>query len=67
MYYYYPHFTRQLFSLLEEEKKVKIFAPRLGKAQLDSLAYGDHTWGLSRRQRFGVLVCVDVIMLPAMK
>ena len=48
-------------------KKIKVFTLRLDKAQLESLAYGDYTWGLSRRQSFRILVCVCVIMLLTMK
>ena len=71
MYYYYPLFTRGIhegcFHVWRNKKKIKVFTLRLDKAQLESLAYGDYTWGLSRRQSFRILVCVCVIMLLTMK
>lgn len=65
--YLQGEYMKVVFAFGGIKTKIKVFTLRLDKAQLESLAYGDYTWGLSCRQSFRILVCVCVIMLLTMK
>lgn len=56
--YLQGEYMKAVFTFGGRKKKIKVFTLRLGKAQPESLAYGDYTWGLSCRQFWCSCVCV---------